>query len=259
VFAAPLSVVFPFHNASDRLEAAVSSLLSVLHSTLADFELILVDDGSSDTSGRIADQLAAQYRPVMIIHHRHRWGYGPSLHDGWLAARGKYLLALDLESLSSLADLPSLLPHTASYPLVLGYRYHHTPSPRPESRLMRVLTGVELHDPTYRFALLRSDKLDQCLTRDSGEWVLAELAVHLNRQGQSFLQVPLRHYRESSNLHPAARMLAPYQIAATLRQHDKSSDPYRLRNTTARTALGVSLGLMACAGGFWLARRSLRK
>jgi glycosyltransferase involved in cell wall biosynthesis len=259
VFTESLSVVLPFYNASTQLETAIPTLLAALQSACAHFELILVDDGSTDTGGRVAEQFAAAHDPVMILHHRHRWGYGLSLQDGWLAAHGTVILALDLDSVASLPELPQLLAYSSAYPLVLGYRRHRSTALVPDAHFTRMLTGIELYDPAYRFALLRPARLDQAFISTPNDWIIAELAVHCARQGQPFVQVALDHYKNPSGLIPAARLFAPYRVARAVRLSEDERDPYRLRNTTAHTLLVTALGVTAFAGGLWLARRSQTK
>jgi len=94
----------PVYNVEQYLERAVRS---VLDQTLPDWELIIVDDGSTDNSGTIADRLAGMDRKISVIHQQN-YGLGPARNTGMRAAGGKYLLFIDSDDWIELKTLRAL-------------------------------------------------------------------------------------------------------------------------------------------------------
>ena len=86
-----ISVVIPVYNVENYLHKCLQSVLS---QTFTDYEIILVDDGSTDNSGALCDELAAKYESVSVIHQQNK-GLGGARNTGIVAAKGKYILFLD--------------------------------------------------------------------------------------------------------------------------------------------------------------------
>ena len=107
---ATLSAIIPAHNAASSLEALVAGCLALMPRTFADIEIIIVDDGSTDDTPRIADRLAASFEPVVVLHQRAPIGYGPALAQGIAAARGDYIAVLPADAPRAADDLARLAP-----------------------------------------------------------------------------------------------------------------------------------------------------
>jgi glycosyltransferase involved in cell wall biosynthesis len=90
-----LSVFFPCHNEAGNVERVVNQALEVLPQISDDYEIIVVNDGSVDETGTIADRLAAQHEPVRVIHHEHNRGYGGALQSGFRSASKEWVFYTD--------------------------------------------------------------------------------------------------------------------------------------------------------------------
>ena len=86
-----VSVFFPCYNEQDNIVALVEKTIAVLEKLDADFELIIVDDGSSDSTARIADEIAQKDGRVKVIHHEKNLGYGEALKSGFKALTSSLL------------------------------------------------------------------------------------------------------------------------------------------------------------------------
>lgn len=87
-----LTVFVPALNEEKDIEAAVSSILDALKSTISDFELLIVNDGSTDTTGETAERLAAQIAAIRVIHHPKRLGLGAAYQSAVVAARKSHFV-----------------------------------------------------------------------------------------------------------------------------------------------------------------------
>jgi len=90
-----ISVFFPCYNEQGNVTGIVEQTLVVLEELNADFEIIIVDDGSSDDTGKIADELAGGNDRVKVVHHRTNLGYGAALQSGFKAATKELVFYTD--------------------------------------------------------------------------------------------------------------------------------------------------------------------
>ena len=92
---AQVSLFLPCYNEADNVARTARQALDVLGRLGADFEVIIVDDGSTDATGEIADSLAAENDRVKVIHHRRNRGYGAALQSGFKAAQKELVFYTD--------------------------------------------------------------------------------------------------------------------------------------------------------------------
>ncbi|MDY0058206.1 MAG: glycosyltransferase family 2 protein [Myxococcota bacterium] len=116
----PLSVVVLAYDERDNLRPVVEEALLVLAREVPGFELILVDDGSTDGTGPLADELAAADPRVRALHHAQNRGMGAGLRSGFAAARGRYVTFLPADGQIDPADVPRLLALADDVDLVLN-------------------------------------------------------------------------------------------------------------------------------------------
>ncbi|MEI7644187.1 MAG: glycosyltransferase family 2 protein [Chloroflexales bacterium] len=154
-----ISIVLPVRNQASSVAPAIAECMAVAGRYCDDYEIILVNDGSSDHTRDQVDHLAAAYAPVMVLHQPQRRGYAAALRMAWQAARGDYILAVSIAGPTSIAELPRLLAARGECAVVVGYR-----APAPRSPLavayaaaVRAVIGSDMHDPALRLALFRSD------------------------------------------------------------------------------------------------------
>jgi len=119
-------LVLPTYNEADNLEAIVRASLPHLASTGLEHRLLVVDDGSPDGTGDIADRLATEIEQVEVLHRDRKEGIGPAYLAGFqraLAGGADLLLEMDADFSHDPAELPRLIGATDDADLVLGSRY----------------------------------------------------------------------------------------------------------------------------------------
>jgi dolichol-phosphate mannosyltransferase len=168
-------LVLPTYNEAENVEAIVRAALPHLASTGLEHRVLVVDDGSPDGTGDIADRLAAEVENVQVLHRAHKEGIGPAYLAGFahaMASGADLLLEMDADFSHDPADLPRLIEAADRADLVLGSRY--VPGggvtdwglgrrlvSRGGSLYAQILLGVPVHDLTGGFKCFRREVLER--------------------------------------------------------------------------------------------------
>lgn len=180
------SVVLPVHDEA----AALPSLLAEIETALAgiDFEVVAVDDASTDGSGRLLDRLAADRPWLLVVHHAANRGQTAALKSGLEVATAEVIVTMDSDGQNDPADIPFLLDRLAAGDVdaVAGRRRERKEGPARRSvsavanRLLRVVTGVDIHDSGCALKAFRAGLLDGVeLLADDHRFLLAVAGRHL--------------------------------------------------------------------------------
>jgi dolichol-phosphate mannosyltransferase len=117
-----LSVVVPFFNEADNLEPLVEEIRQSLEPTGSSFEILLVDDASSDESATVARRLADADVRIRLVHHTRNLGQSAALLSGFERVRGSVVVTLDADLQNDPADIPRLLAALPGFDVVCGVR-----------------------------------------------------------------------------------------------------------------------------------------
>jgi len=116
-----LSVVVLAYNEVECLEPSVEEILGELRASGRRFELILVDDGSTDGTSEVADGLATLVREIRVVHHGENLGLGGGYRTGFREARGDLVTFFPADGQFPASIIGQFLPYAADHDLVLGY------------------------------------------------------------------------------------------------------------------------------------------
>lgn len=194
-----LSVFFPAYNEEDNIADSVKQADHVLRSITNTYEIIIVNDGSKDTTGEIAESLAKNNPHVRVIHHNPNQGYGAAVWTGIQSAKHDYVFFTDADLQFNLDEIKSLVKYIPEYEVVLGYRAKRND---PFMRLMnakgwnilnRMLFGLKVRDIDCAFKLFKRRLVVDLPLKSRGAMLSAELLIHLQRKGIPFKEVPVTH------------------------------------------------------------------
>lgn len=199
-----LTYFFPALNEEAHVAPLVERAREALAPVAERLEVIVVDDGSADATGRIADDLSARYRAtVRVVHHGRRRGYGAALRSGIAAATQPYVFYTDGDRQFDPGDIALLLPHLARADAVVGYRAKRSDPLRRRfvgwvyNRVIELLFGLRIRDADCAFKLFRRDVFARVpleRVRSNGAFFSAELLVRLAEARVPIVQVAVPHH-----------------------------------------------------------------
>jgi len=199
-----LSYFFPAHNEEANLEGLVSEALGVLPTLAETFEIIVVDDGSRDATGRLADELTAAHPGIVrAVHHATNLGYGAALRSGFRAARHDHVAFTDGDRQFRVEDLGRLIERMAAEDrpdVVVGFRIKRADPPvrtlyaRAYRLANRIFFGLEVRDVDCACKLFRRESLAGLAVDSGGAFFSAELLIKLHAAGRSIVEVGVPHH-----------------------------------------------------------------
>jgi glycosyltransferase involved in cell wall biosynthesis len=200
-----LSILMPVYNESATLAAAVKEVLDVAYP--CDFELVIVDDGSTDGTRDLYPALGYDPRVTIRLHTRNQ-GKGAAIRTAAAAATGDYVIMCDADLEYSPAEIPSLLaPVLAGRAQVVygtrtfsshnSYSYLYVLGNKGVTTAANLLFNCYISDLETCFKLIPADLYRQLRVRETGFGMEAEVTGKLLRRGFRPYEVPVTYAARS--------------------------------------------------------------
>ena len=224
-----LSIFFPMWNEEQYIHRAVSAAEVVCVDLVSagqirDYEIIVVDDASTDSTAQRADALAAADPHVLVVHHPTNRKLGGSIKSGFAAATGDVVLYTDADLPFEMEELVRALRVLQTYEVdvVSAYRLDRTgEGPRRAiysflyNGLVQVMFGTRLRDINFAFKLCRRRVLDHVSLKSEGSFIDAELVIRAQRSGFQILQIGVDYFPRTRGV---STLSSPSVIRAMLRE-----------------------------------------
>jgi glycosyltransferase involved in cell wall biosynthesis len=207
-----LSVFFPCYNEQDNIGRVVERAVEVCEGLGADFEIILVNDGSADETGARADAIAVGNKRVRVVHHPHNMGYGAALQSGIRAAKKELIFFTDGDGQFDIGEIKLLLPLISQNDIVCGYRLDRKdPFMRKLNgwmwtRLVNLLFGMYIRDIDCAFKLFRAEIFEGMTMSSAGALISAEILARATRRGYRIAEVGVHHYPRTAGKQTGAKL-----------------------------------------------------
>jgi glycosyltransferase involved in cell wall biosynthesis len=215
-----LSVFFPAYNEQDIIAKTVESASRAVSRFADDYEIIVVDDGSSDQTATVVEDIARRDPHVRLVSHGVNRGYGAALRTGFASAQKELVFFSDADGQFDLQELVGLLGMLNRAPVVLGYRIRRSDPlyrlfiAKVYNILIRMVFGLRVRDIDCAFKLFRREVLQNVTLESDGAFISSELLIKLKRNNVPMVERGVHHYPRTTGTSKGA---TPKVILKTIR------------------------------------------
>lgn len=214
-----VSVFFPAYNDEGSIAELVEKAFRLLPRFTDDYEVIVVNDGSSDGTAALLDKLSRQNPRLRVVHHPRNRGYGGALRSGFEHATKDLVFYTDGDGQYDVNEMAKLIPlMTQDVDVVNGYKIKRSDARRRivlgamYKFLARLLFGLPIRDVDCDFRLMRREMIQSIQLTSTSGVVCTEMVYKLRRAGCRFTETPVHHY---PRLHGQSQFFTLRRVAKT--------------------------------------------
>lgn len=199
-----LSVFLPIYNEEENVERVVLATKKILQDVADEWELTIVDDGSTDKSAGLAEKLSHSESCIRVITHKTNEGYGSSIKSGLYISKYPWIAFMDSDGQFDFAEITDFIKKQkeTNADLVIGYYKKRQVSALKilTSKLWElmviILFGLKVRDIDCGFKLISKKVIDAIPPLESkrGAFISSELLIKARRAGFRIVEVPVTHY-----------------------------------------------------------------
>jgi glycosyltransferase involved in cell wall biosynthesis len=203
-----LTILFPMWNEEEMILRTVGAAKEaadglVESRAISDYEVLIVDDASTDATGKVAGELAATNPRIRVVHHAANRGLGGSVRTGLAEATTDLVLYTDADMPFDLADLGKAIRLMRVYDadIVSAYRFDRTGEGARRSAyshlynvLVKTLLRLRMRDVNFAFKLIRREMLAHLQLESEGSFIDVELLAKAQRLGYYIIQFGVDYF-----------------------------------------------------------------
>lgn len=199
-----LSVFLPAYNEESHVEKTTLKVKKVLEKIAGRWEIIIIDDGSTDKTGEIADRLGKKYRKIKVIHHQPNRGYGAALKSGLYSSKYPWISFIDIDGQFDFSEAPKLIEKQkeTGADMVIGYyKKRKVPFYRKLNTfawqfVVNMLFGLNVRDVDCGFKLINKKVLKKIpnLESERGAFISSEFLIKAKKFGFKIVEIGVTHY-----------------------------------------------------------------
>lgn len=198
------SVFFPAVNEEAHIEDTVNKARKTLEKVADKWEIIIVDDGSSDKTPEISDQIAKTDRRIKVIHHKQNRGYGAAFKTGFYNAKYKWITFTDADGQFDFSEITKFIntQKKTKADMVVGYYKARQVSKskiftsKVWEYLVYILFGMKVRDIDCGFKLVSKKVVDAVpkLESERGAFISSEFLIKAKKSGFKIVEIGVTHY-----------------------------------------------------------------
>lgn len=211
-----LSVFLPCYNEEANLKNTYRNVKENLEKYVSKHEIILVDDGSKDKTGKIADEIAKKDKTVKVIHHNPNRGYGAAFKSGFYNATLPWISFIDADGQFDFAEIGHFIEtqEKTGADLVIGYYLGRKVSAMRKLNsfiwqvIVFVLFGLKVKDIDCGFKLVSKKVIDTIphLESERGAFISSEFLIKARRAGFKIVEIGVAHYPRKQGVATGANL-----------------------------------------------------
>jgi glycosyltransferase involved in cell wall biosynthesis len=207
-----LTIFYPCYNEEANVERVTRAAVEVARKIADDFEVLIVNDGSRDRTGEIADRLVAEIPGVRAVHNNPNLGYGGALARGFREARKNWIFYTDGDGQFDFNEIPNVLPLLETHDIVSCYRLDRKdPLLRKVnawawSTLVNLLFHIGLKDIDCAFKIYPRTFIERIEMKSRGALIDTEMLAKARSLGYSIAQMGVHHYPRTAGAQTGANL-----------------------------------------------------
>lgn len=215
-----LSISFfcPAYNEAKNIASIIQHAEAVLSQKAQDYEIIVVDDGSTDETAKVVSELAKVNSHVRLLRHGKNLGYGSSVWTGLNSAAKEWVVYADADGQIDLEDIPKLIEEAKHKNLIVvgrrelltGYGFFRRICHAMYNKTINILLGLPLKDVNCALKIFPKEAIKKIKPKESFLFLVAEVQYLLWKEGYSFKEIPVKHLPRKSG---KSGLFTPAKIA----------------------------------------------
>lgn len=196
-----ISCFFPCYNDAGTIAGMVVLMDKTMREITDDYEIIVIDDGSTDNSRVVLKELEQKYDKLRLVFHEKNRGYGGALRSGFYSATKEFIFYTDGDFQYDVTEIKKLIPKMKDgvdvvngykvmrsdplHRIIIGYIYQG---------LMRFVFGFKIRDVDCDFRLMRRSLFNKLKLKHNSGVICVEMVKKIQDMGCTFAEVPVNHY-----------------------------------------------------------------
>lgn len=222
-----ISVFFPAYYDQDNIGKVTEAAVKVLEEIGADYEITIIEDGSPDDTGEVADELARKFPRVKVIHHPQNMGYGATLKEGFISATKELVFYTDGDNQFDLSELKKFYQLSLYTDIVAGFRIEKQYSKYRKftsfmyNLILRVLFDIPDRDVDCAFKLFPRKLFEEIEIESKDAFIDAEIMIKARKLGYNITPIGVHHYPRLDGISTGARPSVIFRTIGEIYQYWK--------------------------------------
>lgn len=203
-----LSIFVPAYNEEGNLKNLIEQILEELPNVVEDYEILIINDGSKDATGKIADEYARDNNFIRVVHHPFNIGFGGAQKSGYLQSRKEYVMLIPADGQFDIKEVKKFVSLLKENTIVVGYRegsvynFKRKVISKTYNFIVRFFFNLQVKDMQW-VKLVPRKLFDNIDINSRGAFVDTEILVKAKRLNYSFVEIPTRQYHRKGGVSKA--------------------------------------------------------